>query len=566
MSCMSPDAQLHAAMAPNDLLEMLRAPHASFFSTQDTSKWIQHAQSDLLKYEKQIQQHQSHIQQLRAKQVALRRDIARYSSLSSPVRKLPSEILRRIFGLASLHNRFGKGPFLEEWSSGAFIMGSICSRWREIAINAPELWSSISFRFEERAFRPVQLCLSRSGNHHLNLDVDSGLYDYDDDEEFREIEGFCRVLTEHRTRWRHLNVAHAGSTLIPYMVNRSRTETPSLESITCCEWNIEDLRSCLLGPGARTIQDVSISFKDRLAPFTSISDVFPWRTMRHLEMDYDGQETLDGLCEALRLGGNLQSLTYTGMAYTNEDGPYEGTSGRFRDHVRVVSNIKSLTIAFYDLEGFYGILHDLFRSCTLPSLTSLTISCPDNHYKFPQKDYLGGIWPYRLLNECLELSGCTLTTLTLGGLLLLEPEVVSLLHSAPSIHSFTLSELGATTTYGNPPEYLPQTITKSLLKRLHGTMLSDDVFSIQHPILTKLTFLKLQAQFRFDADEEFVDLVKSRWFKPDGSSPSGDTERLRTVVLHVRNRKLLPDTYLPLTWIESDGMMVSVLNDEQRII
>ncbi|KAL0061445.1 hypothetical protein AAF712_011739 [Marasmius tenuissimus] len=174
-------------------------------------------------------------------------------------------------------------------------------------------------------------------------------------------------------------------------------------------------------------------------------------------------------------------------------------------------------------------------------------------------------WPRNIIREFFERSASTLTVLNLSGMELSESEVISALQLTPSVRHFTLSEVGASSYNTAKNGLLSQTITKYLLKRLHGNTSLDDAYGTQHPILSKLTFIRLEAQFRFDADEEFVAFVQSRWVMQE-SDMLREVRRSRTVELRVQDRKLSPEIYEPLKWVESDGMMISVMNDGERVI
>ncbi|KAK1225766.1 hypothetical protein PQX77_011285 [Marasmius sp. AFHP31] len=555
-------------MAPQNLFETLRSPHAAFFPSEETSKWVQDAQNDIQKCEREIEQHQTHIRLLRAKQATHRRDIARYSSLSSPIRKLPSEILRRVFGFASIHNYFGHGSSWYPWYSGAFSISGVCIRWREIAMASPEIWSNISLSLEDRALEPVKVCLSRSGQCPLKLAVDEGsfAFTYEDEEEPGRtlVSELSRALVEHSSRWSEVDLATASHSVTSYISDHPPQATPLLKSVVCSNADF----SWFLKADVQEV-DISILSSTRPEPLEERASVLPWHSMRRLRMEYDGQATLAGIFQALQLGVNLQALEYFGyMKVQGADFYSEAVYGQVKEEDLVVSNITSLNLDMMGEEGFYAFLNDFFGTVTMPSLTSLALCCDCYALTRIGKGSWGS-WPRKALQDSFERSAFTLTTLKLGGLPLSDSEVLFTLQIAPSVSHFTLSEARSTVNgYLDPSrkDQPYQTITKHLLKRLRGNTSSEDAFATQHPVLTKLTFLRLETHSPFDADEEFVDLVQSRWFKQWECDASRAIEKLRTVELHVHGGKLLPDIYAPLVWVESDGMMVSVHDKERRVI
>ncbi|KAF9257914.1 hypothetical protein L218DRAFT_837725, partial [Marasmius fiardii PR-910] len=141
-----------------------------------------------------------------------------------------------------------------------------------------------------------------------------------------------------------------------------------------------------------------------------------------------------------------------------------------------------------------------------------------------------------------------------------------LLHLTPAVHTFTLHEVWATDQDNDiervkKPRRLYQTVTKSLLEQLQASPLTADAFSSQLPLLPKLKSLTLRVREHFDADQAFVDLVRSRWFHQTDDLFGFDIETLRTVELHVFDRVLPADVYELLKRIEEDGMMISVFED-----
>ncbi|KAL0564717.1 hypothetical protein V5O48_017323, partial [Marasmius crinis-equi] len=165
MNAIFPDFQpraLVAPMTPEELSTTLRTCNIPPFSAEELSKYIQDAQYDIKLFE-------SCIRHLHLRQVALQRDIARYSSLHSPVRKLPPEILRRIFSFTCAEDHLNTPPLKSP--TYAFHLSSVCSRWREVTLSSPELWAKLSFNLSERAAIPARLAISHSQQHPLSLQV-----------------------------------------------------------------------------------------------------------------------------------------------------------------------------------------------------------------------------------------------------------------------------------------------------------------------------------------------------------------------------------------------------------
>ncbi|KAL0068354.1 hypothetical protein AAF712_004432 [Marasmius tenuissimus] len=301
-------------------------------------------------------------------------------------------------------------------------------------------------------------------------------------------------------------------------------------------------------------------------------DRFPWAGIRHCDLGFDSKRTPVTVFEALRLGGNLESLLFHGQANVGLDQkPYRS---REEYSEAVVSSLKTLSIRLGNYKGFYGLVNDFIYGVTLPHLNDLSISLIEPATLRATEGFeLRGEWPRKAFCNFFKRSGCTLTTLVLEGIPLLTLDVVSVLRSTPQLQSFTLCELWAVPvtnesecSENSAPGTLYKTVTESFRKRLEAPAFGTDMFATQHPLLPRLTFLKLGVQSHFDADRAFVDMVKSRWNRPNGDVFSYNTEVLRTAVLHIMDRAAEEAIYEPLKRLDGRGMMVTVLADGRRVV
>ncbi|SJL16987.1 uncharacterized protein ARMOST_20525 [Armillaria ostoyae] len=120
-------------------------------------------------------------------------NIADAKVLSSPVRRLPSDILRSIAleTIPSPSEIMSTSPFHDslDTHSSPWTLSHVCRSWRLTIVSSPELWSSISLRirsgFNDLATsigRPIfilGLHLERSRNAPLTLSIRSALSDVD---------------------------------------------------------------------------------------------------------------------------------------------------------------------------------------------------------------------------------------------------------------------------------------------------------------------------------------------------------------------------------------------------
>ncbi|KAL0562672.1 hypothetical protein V5O48_019411, partial [Marasmius crinis-equi] len=257
----------------------------------------------------------------------------------------------------------------------------------------------------------------------------------------------------------------------------------------------------------------------------------------------------------------LQSLVYHGGFKSYEHFPED-------TNPVINSTLTTLSVQLRNEDGLYALLHDFFRGVTFPSVTNLGILFDAFGSHRSKKNFIiPGAWPRNELHRFMDRSGCVLTTLSLEGIPLAESDIVALLKHAPSVHEFTLSELWAVKpepgelSNKEPPSKLYKSVTRSFLTRLRSPGFAPDAFSAQTPLLPKLTSFKLSVQSHFDADQAFVDMVKSRWDRSNVDIGEYPTKRLRTVVLYVMNRKLVQDVYEPLKMLDREGMMVNVFGN-----
>ncbi|KAH9038584.1 hypothetical protein EDB85DRAFT_2132236 [Lactarius pseudohatsudake] len=105
------------------------------------------------------------IKQLQCEREALEDKIARALAYMSPIRRLPSELLRHIFIMN-----------FDEYPCCAWILSSVCSQWRRLALSMPRLWSKIRLVTTPNASADtIRLWLERSGSR-IPLDVEIFLH------------------------------------------------------------------------------------------------------------------------------------------------------------------------------------------------------------------------------------------------------------------------------------------------------------------------------------------------------------------------------------------------------
>ncbi|KAL0563098.1 hypothetical protein V5O48_018978, partial [Marasmius crinis-equi] len=156
----------------------------------------------------------------------------------------------------------------------------------------------------------------------------------------------------------------------------------------------------------------------------------------------------------------------------------------------------------------------------------------------------------------MDRSGCGPTALSLEGIPLAVSNIIVLLNHTPSVYTFTLSKLWTPENENElHNEESPSKVHKvSLVPSSNISKLQPRCLlcpAVQIPLLHKFTSIELVVHARFEADQVFVAMVKSRWDRPNGDMGQYPTERLKTMLLYVMNRKLVKRVYEPLNVLDA---------------
>ncbi|KAE9407379.1 hypothetical protein BT96DRAFT_809569, partial [Gymnopus androsaceus JB14] len=157
------------------ILEKLRweSGPASIPNTEDILPILQNAERELEDCERQIKA-------LELRRQSLREYTGQLQSLLSPFRKVPDEILWRVFDECCNMNHFGDAKTRGAITDlPALVVSSVCSRWRRNGLSMPSLWSRISLVCQpmgrndgdEELLSALESFLSRAGQHPLTVTI-----------------------------------------------------------------------------------------------------------------------------------------------------------------------------------------------------------------------------------------------------------------------------------------------------------------------------------------------------------------------------------------------------------
>ncbi len=181
---------------------------------------------------------------------AIHKSVVAYSSTLTPIRRLPSDILRSVFLEVQIwlwwnpeHSKSNSvsGPVLE-FSQGPWKLSHVCGAWRGIVLSYPQLWSCIVLQFGRsngpvttlrRKVPALQAAILRSAQHPLDIvfklwTVRCAGAEITANED-AAVQA-CPVILEESYRWRSID-ANLSITLLEQL-KVVHGKIPCLESLT----------------------------------------------------------------------------------------------------------------------------------------------------------------------------------------------------------------------------------------------------------------------------------------------------------------------------------------------
>ncbi|KAJ7026858.1 hypothetical protein C8F04DRAFT_1123940 [Mycena alexandri] len=442
---------------------------------------ISEAPPELVRYDNEISRVTAVLDGLVSDRSILATHLDECKSVSSPVRRLPSELLVEIFDMCAPPNAsktLASDTVADEEDrlNARYLLrlSQVCAFWRGLAMETPRLWSEVVIdmtlwcdaKTPARFTSSLRSHLSRGGNSPLRLFADLSTPQ----------QAVVDLLVEHSRRWRNVslwfdfqfrNLAGAKGNL------------PSLKALHIENTGDQsDLGEVIdIFEVAPRLTRVTLC-----GPLPSLP-IIPWQQLRFFEYitppPRAGQEHTD-LFGALSLMSRLSLDTDFSLDFEiSGDSPV--------DLHPIVSNVSSLSLTFFSVTSQSHVLGEVFKALTLPRLKRLEIP-----RRWSDPPPLWGQTHFLMFASRSSLQ-MNLTELEVH-IVITDEELLKCLSVLPNLTRLGISDCGG------PHQHI--LITDNLLR--HLTWKPDSNCLIPHLHIVFFTSL-----FHF-ADDVFWDFLASR--------------------------------------------------------
>ncbi|KAK7043005.1 hypothetical protein VNI00_008743 [Paramarasmius palmivorus] len=405
-----------------------------------------------------------------------------YGRSSSPIARLPPEILQGIFEMCCQTN----GLHWKDWNTPALVLSLVSVLWRDIALSTSSLWSSLTIDLASCSGRRyhalsciTQLFLDRSKKALLTLHLSLGIRQEPEREELSILD----ALVQASCRWYDVTLRIQHQSQIGHPVFRPiQGNLPQLQRLAFLEhsWAHNPGFTTDLFSDCPSLSTLVIKPRSVITPAFSI----PWQQIKTLRLlrawpTYALPFVL--LCPNI----DYLELKEVGM----DDGVADEVSLDYSG-ARIYCRAKALSL----YPNIADEVDCIFRHATFPNLSHLQITYGD---KFNWDD-----WNTQFISRCLVNSSCTILSLSFTSVPVRDEDMVQLLRLMPELRTLELEE---------PPK-CNWILTESFLAELHV----DHDHLTPTPFLPKLADLKLVVNVNGFDQMAFSKAVASRCLKDVG--------------------------------------------------
>ncbi|KAL0570118.1 hypothetical protein V5O48_011841, partial [Marasmius crinis-equi] len=350
-------------------------------------------------YEKDIANVREILWRLESGQRELQTNMIRRRGALSLLRQIPPEIWEIIFSIVctsteggySLHIDCVREPHI--YDTPLVTLSQVCSRWRQITVGCPKLWTSISIQFAElldHSKHPLKLFLENSKECHLNVRVRRlllGRSRYPSLESPIERDNW-KLLTQYLWRCEKLTLDTDDFSLPALLPRDAQISFPHLlEYVEEIPDDYSDLEDSEWGKALLNAPKLNSVTTHFLRPLETL----PYHQLTSLKIRYLYADEATKLYNVLPVCTQLRFLTL-GL----EDDGLEDEDGISLDSVELPS-LRTLIIECSrstPTDVRCPLLEEVLKSLRLPVLESLRLHCDGDTAMVDQ-------WPAALL-EMLE--------------------------------------------------------------------------------------------------------------------------------------------------------------------
>ncbi|KAL0564669.1 hypothetical protein V5O48_017370, partial [Marasmius crinis-equi] len=484
------------------------------------SQLILNHECEVNSYDREIAKRRGSIALLETRKNGALKTMAKLRTFLSPIHKLPTELLTRVF--------MGILDYPERWYGHrrrmAFILSHVCQRWRDVSLSFPTLWTSLYLLeadWHASGLADIVTCyMVRSQNHPLTLNL--GLPNKGDLHGGR-LRPALEVLVRHSARWQSLTISGCPIRLLDHPVFYTiKNQLPLLQhldfqqlhTVRHIATDYDVFSDC---PRLSTIRMEWLPSYVQEGPLLSEMQL-PWSQVRTWKVSVREFTTLMS-----RPCKRLKTLCIRDL---DQDDPED-----FSVNEKLVSKISSLK-----LEGCGMALLSLLDATSFPHLSSLDISSYKPILNAPLLDSLARI-------TCLNLN-------VSPDLLVGSAEIVSLLRQTPMLHTFCLGS------------YFSDSV---LSQEFFGSLtLSHERILTPTPLLPALENFTLWLSRVPEADAKAIlDMLTSRWLPDPDYAKLVGAASLKNVTIKL-NRDRVEKTFFSsdmpaLLDLRAAGMRIDVV-------
>ncbi|KAF4609987.1 hypothetical protein D9613_010352 [Agrocybe pediades] len=263
--------------------------HSSFIPTStdedNVRKVVQGVERELESLDEEITRMKLALARLEERRADLHSTLLKHRSVLAPIRRLPPEILGIIFSFA-IEGCTVRYPARRD--SMPWVLGQVCSFWREVQISLPQLWSLLDVELfffnhlgDDASFAAglheaqefVETCLRRSGKELLNLSlrgIGTG--------STAAMKVVLRLFVEHAERWRDAYLEFDVYDFLPTL-SPAMHRLPNLSSLSLFSYQRPE-QLPVIAPFEDAPKLTTLAISGIHNPFYTL--IVPWSQISHL--------------------------------------------------------------------------------------------------------------------------------------------------------------------------------------------------------------------------------------------------------------------------------------------